>query len=52
MDHFFILAFGTEKARPLAQMMTEGALDEIPARFFTLPEVTEHVTLLTDQVIE
>lgn len=51
MDLLIILAFGTSKQEPLRRMFEEGPLDEVPARFYTNPEVAKKTILITDQKV-
>lgn len=49
MDVLLILAFGREKRDALLKMLTEGSLEEIPARFYAKPEIAKKTILITDQ---
>lgn len=49
MDVLLILAFGREKKDALLKMLTEGSLEEIPARFYAKPEIAKKTILITDQ---
>ena len=49
MDLIVILAVGDDKRKALDAMFAEGALEEIPARFFVRPGIAEKTILITDQ---
>lgn len=49
MDVLLILAFGLEKREALLKMLTDGSLEEIPARFYAKPEIAKKTILITDQ---
>jgi 6-phosphogluconolactonase/glucosamine-6-phosphate isomerase/deaminase len=54
LEHFdlmIIFAFGPEKKKPLELIFSEGKETEIPARFFTRPNVAKKTLLITDQRI-
>lgn len=51
MDILLILAFSSSKQEPLKKMFADGPIEEIPARFYTLPEVAKKTILITDQKI-
>lgn len=51
LDLLIVLAFGEEKKKPLKQMFTDGSEEEIPARFFTRPDIAKKTILLSDQQI-
>lgn len=51
MSLSLILAFGKEKKKALQEMFEEGSLDEVPARFYVLPQVAKKTLLITDQKI-
>lgn len=48
IDYFILWVFGDEKRHALEKIFTPGSLEEIPGRFFNLPEISEKVTLITD----
>lgn len=51
MDVLLVLVFGEEKKKALALMFQDGREEEIPARFFKRPEISEKTLLITDQSI-
>lgn len=52
MDVLLILAFGKEKKEALSKMFSRGALEEIPARFYTSElQIAQSTILITDQKV-
>ena len=51
MDLLIVLAFGSAKQNALTSMFKEGSLEEIPARFYTKPEIAKKTILITDQKV-
>lgn len=51
MDLLIILAFGEGKKGALKKMFEKGPLEEIPARFYTLPGIAKKTILITDQTV-
>ena len=51
MDTFLVLAFGEEKKEALSRVFTGGSLQEIPARFYAMPQIAKKTILITDQKI-
>ena len=51
MDTLIILAFGENKKEALRKMFEKGPIEEIPARFYTRPEISKKTILITDQKI-
>ncbi|HVF69082.1 MAG TPA: 6-phosphogluconolactonase [Xanthomonadales bacterium] len=49
LDLMILLVFGTDKKEALDQMFEKGREEEIPARFYTRPEVAQKTLLITDQ---
>lgn len=49
MDLLIVLAFGEEKKKALELMFSKGSIEEIPARFFKTPEISQKTLLITDQ---
>jgi 6-phosphogluconolactonase/glucosamine-6-phosphate isomerase/deaminase len=52
LDKIIVLVFGKDKKKALRLMLKDGSLAEIPSRFLTQVEITERVTLITDQIIK
>jgi 6-phosphogluconolactonase/glucosamine-6-phosphate isomerase/deaminase len=50
LDEIIVLVFGKDKKKALRLMLKDGSLAEIPSRFLTQAEITERVTLITDQL--
>lgn len=46
-----ILAFGENKKGALLRMFKKGPIEEIPARFYLKPEISQKTLLITDQKI-
>jgi len=51
MDLLIVLVFGSEKKNALKLMFTQGSEEEIPARFFNLPDIAKKTIVITDQKI-
>ncbi len=51
MDLLIVLAFGSAKQNVLDLMFKPGSLEEIPARFYTKPEIAKKTLLITDQKV-
>lgn len=51
IDNFIVIVFGEDKKEALHKMMQEGSLEEIPARFYNRPDVSERTLLITDQKV-
>jgi 6-phosphogluconolactonase len=52
LDEIIVLVFGKDKRKALDLMFKSGPLAEIPSRFLTQPEISDKVTLITDQNIK
>ena len=48
---YILLVFGDDKADALKAMFQEGSEEDVPARFFTRPEVARRTLLITDQKV-
>lgn len=48
LDLSLILVFGEEKKQALEKMFADGSEVEIPARFFTRPEIAQKTVIITD----
>lgn len=51
MDSLIILVFGSAKQNALKMVFRDGAIEEIPARFYTQPQIAKKTILITDQKI-
>lgn len=51
LDILIVLVFGKNKKRALWKKFKDGFIEEIPARFFTRPEISSKTLLITDQKI-
>ena len=51
-DQIIVLVFGKDKQKALEQMLKTGSVTQIPSRFLTQKEITQKVTLITDQVVK
>ena len=51
MDLLIILVFGFAKQRALKLMFEKGSKEEVPARFYTEPGISEKTILITDQKV-
>lgn len=51
MDLIYLLVFGNDKKKALKAISTDGPIEEIPARFLNLPQISDKVVLITDQKI-
>lgn len=51
MNFLIVLAFGSAKQNALKLMFKKGPVEEIPARFYTKPEIAPKTLLITDQKI-
>ncbi|MDP3987782.1 MAG: 6-phosphogluconolactonase [Candidatus Levybacteria bacterium] len=51
IDFLIILAFGENKKKALGLMFKDGSIEEVPARFFTRPEISSKTLLITDQKV-
>ncbi len=52
MDFLLVLVFGSAKQTALRLMFAEGSFEEIPARFYLLPDIAKKTLLITDQDIK
>lgn len=52
LDQIIVLVFGKDKKKALNLMFETGSVSEIPARILVKKEITEKVTLITDQTIK
>jgi 6-phosphogluconolactonase/glucosamine-6-phosphate isomerase/deaminase len=52
LDEIIVLVFGKDKRKALKLMLKEGSVAEIPSRFLNTKEITDKVTLITDQNIK
>ena len=48
-DQIIVLVFGEDKKKALRLMLKPGSIIKIPSRFLTQSEISEKVTLITDQ---
>jgi 6-phosphogluconolactonase/glucosamine-6-phosphate isomerase/deaminase len=51
LDEIIVLVFGKDKKKALKLMFKEGSTAQIPARFLNSKEISDRVTLITDQKI-
>lgn len=51
LDLLIVLVFGDDKKKALNLMLEEGSEDEIPARFYTRPDIAKKTLIITDQRI-
>lgn len=51
MDFYVVFVFGKEKKKALTKALTPGPVEEIPARFFLRPGISEKTLFITDQKI-
>ncbi len=51
IDFFLVFVFGKDKKKALKKALSQGSLEEIPARFFQQPEISEKTLFITDQKI-
>ncbi len=51
IDFLIILAFSESKKKALGLMFKDGSIEEVPARFFTRPEISSKTLLITDQKV-
>lgn len=51
VDVFLVLVFGEDKKESLRLLFEQGSEEEIPARFYTRPEIAKKTILITDQGI-
>ena len=49
MDLLLVLVFGKEKKQAFEKMFQKGPIEDIPARFFTQPDIAKKTILITDQ---
>lgn len=49
MDLLVVLVLGEDKKDALEKMFEAGSTEEIPARFYTNPEIAEKTVIITDQ---
>jgi 6-phosphogluconolactonase/glucosamine-6-phosphate isomerase/deaminase len=52
LDQIIVLVFGKDKKKALRLMFKSGSVAQIPSRFLKQPEITDKVTLITDQTIK
>ncbi len=52
LDFLLVLVFGKEKKEALSKMFEKGSEQEIPARFYTRPEIAKKTLIITDQEIK
>jgi 6-phosphogluconolactonase len=52
LDEIIVLVFGKDKKKALRLMFQDGSISEIPSRFLNTKEITDKVTLITDQNIK
>jgi 6-phosphogluconolactonase/glucosamine-6-phosphate isomerase/deaminase len=52
LDEIIVLVFGKDKKKALRFMFKTGSIVEIPSRFLNIKEITNRVTLITDQNIK
>lgn len=50
IDFFLVLAFGKEKQKPLQEMLNQGSMEEVPARFFA-QQASQNTVIITDQQV-
>lgn len=51
IDFFIVLAFGEDKKEALQKTFIQGALEEVPARFYNTSEIAKKTLFITDQKI-
>lgn len=51
LDFYIVFVFGKEKKKALKKIFTQGALEEIPGRFYTSSEAATKTLIITDQKI-
>lgn len=51
IDLLLVLAFGKNKKEALGKMFVRGSVEEVPARFFLMPNIAVKTVLITDQKI-
>ena len=51
MNKLIVLVFGENKKNALKKMFEKGSIGEIPARFYSKPEIAAKTLLITDQKI-
>lgn len=51
LDCIILLAFGEDKKHALEMMFTDGSEKEVPARFYTRPEIAKKTIVITDQKV-
>jgi 6-phosphogluconolactonase len=51
LDQIIVLVFGKEKRKALSLMFKLGSITQIPCRFLAQPEMSDKVTLITDQSV-
>ncbi|HUD09281.1 MAG TPA: 6-phosphogluconolactonase [Patescibacteria group bacterium] len=52
LDQIIVLVFGKDKKKALRLMFKSGSIAEIPSRTLSTKEISDKVTLITDQVIK
>jgi 6-phosphogluconolactonase/glucosamine-6-phosphate isomerase/deaminase len=52
LDQIIVLVFGKDKKKALKSMLRLGSFAQIPARFLNTKDISEKVTLITDQNIK
>jgi 6-phosphogluconolactonase/glucosamine-6-phosphate isomerase/deaminase len=52
LDEIIVLVFGKDKKKAVKLMFKQGSITQIPSRFLMQPEITEKVTLITDQDVK
>ena len=51
LDLLLVLVFGEDKKEALEKMFTQGLVNEVPARFYTRPEIAKKTIVITDQIL-
>lgn len=51
LDFYLVFVFGKEKKKALKATLAEGSVEQIPARFFQRPEISDKTLFITDQKI-
>lgn len=51
LDFVVVFVFGKDKKKALKKALSQGSVEEIPARFFQQPDMSEKTLFITDQKI-
>jgi 6-phosphogluconolactonase/glucosamine-6-phosphate isomerase/deaminase len=50
-DLLIVLVFGEDKKKALTSMFESGSEQDVPARFYTRPEIAEKTVIITDLLV-